>query len=148
KECRATLKLKAGLKEIIFATTAPNDTRATDAAVEVERILRSEGHDLAVVVYGWGALQDKIAVHDIAYAGFCPSIVATSALQSPASTPSATDLASQVATQVVTELRRAGVTLPPLDADALVSSQEDPALHARIDGFRDLFSKNQQPQLA
>jgi hypothetical protein len=29
KECRAALELEAGLKEIIFATTAPHDTRAT-----------------------------------------------------------------------------------------------------------------------
>jgi hypothetical protein len=58
-DCRAALKIKAGLKEIIFATTAPDDTGASDAAIAVERILRAEGHDLRVVVYGWTNLQTR-----------------------------------------------------------------------------------------
>ncbi len=114
KECRVALALKANLKEILFATTAPDDTGASDAAIAVERTLRGEGHDLTVVVYGWGALQNKIAVHDTAYAAFCPSIVATSAPQAPATTPPPdAALAAQMAAQVVAQLRQTGVTLPP-----------------------------------
>lgn len=50
EDCRAALALEAGLKEIIFATTAPDDTKATDASVAVEKKLRAEGHDVIVVV--------------------------------------------------------------------------------------------------
>ena len=53
KGCRDALAIKAGLKEIIFATTSPSDTKATDAAIEVESELRAEGHDLRVVLYSW-----------------------------------------------------------------------------------------------
>ena len=149
KDCREALELQANLKEIIFATTAPDDTKASDAALAVEQTLRSEGHDLAVVVYGWGALQNKIAVHDIAYAAFYPSIVATSAPQAPATTPPPdAALAVQVAAQVVAQLRQTGVTLPPREVDAASSNEEDPALHARIDTYRDLFKDQSQLQFA
>jgi cellulose synthase operon protein C len=40
KECRAALQLSTGLKELVFATTAPDDTGAADAAVAVEQMLR------------------------------------------------------------------------------------------------------------
>ena len=36
-DCREALQLKAKLKEIIFATTAPDDKKATDDAIEVEQ---------------------------------------------------------------------------------------------------------------
>lgn len=36
-DCRAALALSFGLKEIIFATTAPNDTKAEQAAKAVKR---------------------------------------------------------------------------------------------------------------
>lgn len=146
KECRAALELEANLKEIIFATTAPDDTGATDAAIAVERTLRSEGHDLTVIVYGWEALQNKIAVHDIAYAAFCPSIFATSAPQEP-TPPADPSLASQIATQVVEQIRQTGVALTSRGTDA-GSNGEDPALHARIDTYRDLIKDQKQPQLA
>src|ERR1022692_3436260 len=68
--------IKAGLKEIIFATTCPSDTKATDAAIEVERELRAEGHDLKVVVYSWSDLELMIAQHSTAYNYFFPSAVA------------------------------------------------------------------------
>jgi MinD-like ATPase involved in chromosome partitioning or flagellar assembly len=74
KDCRAALKIKASLKEIIFATSAPNDTRATDAAISVEHTLRSEGHDLRVVVLGWADLQTKIACHPRAHLAFDSTI--------------------------------------------------------------------------
>lgn len=148
-DSRAALELKAGLREIIFATTAPDDTGATNAAIAVERTLRDEGHDLTVVVYGWGALQTLIAVHEVAHAAFFPSIVATSAPQAPATklSPDA-DLASQVAAQVVEQLRQTGLTLPSRDTGDAGTTDEDPALHARIDTYRDLFKDQQQPLLA
>ena len=149
KDCRAALQLKANLKEIIFATTAPDDTGATDAAIAVERMLRREGHDLTVAVYGWGMLQSKIAVHNVAYAAFCPSIVATSAPRPPATTPPPDGLfATQVADQIVAQLRETGVVPPPREADAAGSNEEDPALHARIDMYRDLIKDHRQPRLA
>jgi hypothetical protein len=56
EDCRATLKLQGGLKEIIFATTAPDDAPATEAAIAVQRRLKQEGRDVSVTVYGWGQL--------------------------------------------------------------------------------------------
>ena len=132
-DCRAALALEAGLKEIIFATTAPHDTRATDAAIEVEQTLRREGHDVTVVVYGWDALQTLIAIHDVPYAAFFPSVVASSARQAPTATPSyPTDLADQVAARIVEQIRQNGLTAPPGDAGATWSAAEDQALHARL----------------
>jgi hypothetical protein len=150
KECQAAVELKADLKEIIFATTAPDDTKATDAAIAVEQKLRSEGHDLRVVVYGWGQLQTLIAVHEVAYTAFCPSIVATSASQLPATKPSPNaDSTNQLATEVVKRLLQVGgVALPPRESGTDASGGEDPALHARIDIYRDLFKEHSQPQLA
>lgn len=148
-DCRAALELKAGLKEIIFATTAPDDTGATNAAIAVERILRAEGHDLQVVVYGWGQLQTLISIHEIAYAAFCPSIFATSAPQSLATNLSPdSNLASQIAIQVIEQFRQTGLPFPPCDTGSAATTDEDPALHARIDIYRDLFTDQQQPLLA
>jgi cellulose synthase operon protein C len=147
KECRAALALKAELKEIIFATTAPDDTVATDAALAVERELRSEGYKLGVIVYGWDALQSKIAVHDVAYAAFCPSIVASSTPEAATLFPAA-DLSAQVAAHVVEHLRQTGVVIVPREAGAVGGNDEDPALHARIDTYRDLFRDQKQPRLA
>ena len=70
KDCRASLNLKAELKEIIFATTAPVDRNSTDAAIAVETLLRSEGHAIKIAVFGWDELQTLIAQHDQAYAAF------------------------------------------------------------------------------
>lgn len=149
KDCRAALALKANLKEILFATTAPDDTGASDAAIAVERTLRLEGHDLTVVVYGWESLQIKIASHDIAYAAFCPSIMATSAPQASAMTPPGSAiLAAQVADHVVAQLRQTGIALPLREVVPTKSNEEDPALHARIDTYRDLEKEQGQPKLA
>lgn len=149
EDCRDALRLKAELKEIIFATTAKNDTGATDAAIEVEKTLRSEGHDLVVVVYGWEALQTLIAVHEVAYNAFFPSVLATSAQQSTVITESQADsFAAQVATQVTEQLRQHGLAPPPREAKNIQATDEDPALHARIDTFRDLFKDHAQPLVA
>jgi tetratricopeptide (TPR) repeat protein len=147
-DCRAALTLKADLKEIIFATTAPDDARATDAALVVERKLRSEGHDITIAVYGWGALQKLICIHDVAYAAFCPSIYATTALQAPAAqiAPNA-DLATEISNRVVEQLHRAGMTLAPRDV-VTGRDDEDPDLHARIDTYRDLLRDQNEPLLA
>jgi Flp pilus assembly protein TadD len=148
-DCRAALNLKAGLKEIIFATTAPDDTGASDAAIVVEQALRGEGHNLTVVIYGWAALQTLIAVHEIAYAAFFPSSVATAAPQVATTTSSSgNDFAYQIATLVAEQLRQTGLPLPSRDIGAANTPDEDPALHARIDIFRDIFRDQHQPLLA
>ena len=149
KECRAALELVAGLKEIIFATTAPDSTHATNAAIEVQRSLRKEGHDLKVVIFGWGNFQTLIALHDTAYAFFFPSIVATSAPQASVTTPlPSVDLVNQIASGVAERLLQKGVALAPGEADATGSTDEDPALHAKINAYRDLFKEQRHPQPA
>jgi cellulose synthase operon protein C len=147
-EARAALGLKADLKELIFATTAPQDTHATNAAISVERKLRSEGSALTIVVYGWSALQNLIAIHDVAYAAFCPSIVATSNPQVIEYSPREdAEFAAQVANQVVEKLRQTNVVFPGREPETADTS-EDPALHARIDTYRDVFRLEKQPNIA
>jgi tetratricopeptide (TPR) repeat protein len=149
EDCREALTLKAELKEIIFATTAKNDTVATDAAIAVEKLLRSEGHDLAVVVYGWESLQTLIAVHEVAYHAFSPSALATTAHQSLVISGALADsLAMQIAAQVSEQLRQGGLSVSSPEVGDVTATDEDPALHARIDTFRDLFKDHSQPVLA
>lgn len=144
-DAREALTIKAGLRELIFATTAPDDAGATDAAVKVTRELRAEGHDITVVVYGWGQLQTLIALHEVAYNAFHPSAVAKSAPQNTAGAVQS-DLAAMIAAQVVEQMRSAGVHAAPQEGEA--NSDEDPALHARIDTFRDLLKEQDEPLLA
>ena len=145
-DAREALTLKADLKELIFATTAPDDTGATDAAIEVTQTLQAEGHDLQVVVYGWGHLQNRIAVCDIAYNAFQPSAVANSNPQSSASSVDPSELAGLVAKVVIERMASAGII--PAPSEGTSNSDEDPGLHARIDTFRDLFKDSMQPTLA
>lgn len=145
-DARAALKLEAGLKELIFATTAPDDTGAADAAIAVTRSLKTEGHDLTVVIYGWGQLQTLIAPHEIAYNAFHPSAVASSTLQNLGPVAGTPEFAALLATQLMEQMRGAGLTAVPLEGTA--DANEDPALHARIDTFRDLFKQQAEPLLA
>lgn len=141
KDCRAALALEFGLREIIFATTAPDDTKADQAAKSVERTLRAEGHDVTVHVYGWGQLQTLIAMHDGAYAVFVLASAATARPMDLSTAPIAD--AAAVAALVVEEMERraigTGITLPPKPAGPGGIGSESPALHARIDVLRDLI---------
>ncbi len=146
-DCRAALKIRAGLKEVIFATSAPDDTAATNAAIAVEHALQNEGYDITVVVYGWVTLQTLIARHEVAYNAFFPAAVATIAPQpeivfSPAQID---DLAAQIASRVQQQIRQPELTSLPRDVGGAELAQEDPALHARIDTFRDLSREQMQP---
>jgi tetratricopeptide (TPR) repeat protein len=135
KDCREALEIKAGLKEIIFATTAPSDTKATDAVLEVEQELRSEGHDLTVVLYSWSDLELKICQHPTAFAFFFPTAIASTAQQ-----PVRVDTASisAIAAEVARVMPSAQASTPT-DVTAPSNNAEDPALHAKIDLWRDLF---------
>lgn len=145
-DAREALKLKAALKELIFATTAPDDTAASDAAIAVTRKLRDEGHDLRIVVYGWGQLQTLIAPHEVAYNAFHPSAVASCVPQSTGPVAGTPEFAGLVAAQVMERMRGTSLTAAPREGAA--SADEDPALHARIDIFRDLFKEQGEPLLA
>ncbi|WP_420606757.1 PIN domain-containing protein [Novosphingopyxis sp.] len=141
KDCRAALALQFELREIIFATTAPDDTKADQAAKSVEQTLRVEGHDITVHVYGWGQLQTLIALHDCAYAVFVPASAATTRPMDLSTAP--VPDAAAVAALVVEEMERraisVGITLPPKPAGPEGIGSENPGLHARIDVFRDLI---------
>ncbi|WP_133245819.1 tetratricopeptide repeat protein [Candidatus Phycosocius bacilliformis] len=149
EDARNALKLKAGLKELVFATTAPDDAGATDAALAVTRILKAEGHNLRVVIYGWGQLQTLIAPHDVAYYAFHPSALSIELPQSAGVLSHSNEMASMVAAQVTEGVKQAlatflNVSMPETGSEA----DEDPALHARIDTYRDLFDQEGQPRLA
>lgn len=145
-DAREALTIEAGLKELIFATTAPDDTGATDAAITVTKLLRAEGHRLSVFVYGWGQLQTLIAPHEAAYNAFLPSAVAISAPQAPSAPVDAPDLAARVVEQLIEKMRANSLSIGAEEGTA--SSDEDPALHAKIDTFRDLFKAHGQPLIA
>jgi cellulose synthase operon protein C len=135
KDCRDALAIKVGLKEIIFATTCPSDTKATDAAFEVEGELRAEGHDLKVILYSWSDLELKICQHPTALAFFFPSAVASTATQSVR-----LDSESVLAlAEALARVQPSSQAVVPADVKAPADNSEDPALHAKIDVLRDLF---------
>ena len=147
-ECRAALGLKARLKEIVFATTAPDDTGGTNAAIEVERKLREEGHELRVIVYGWGNLQTLIRITTLPTpplsvgsldVGFAGAVYGWDA-----------DARNSRANrgQVAEGLRQTTLPTIPREIDAAGPADEDPALHARIDTYRTIFKDQKQPRLA
>ncbi len=149
EDCRDALTLKAGLKEIIFATTAPDSTTASDAAIAVEKKLRAEGFDVTVTVYGWENLQTIIAIHDAAYSAFVPSVVSSSRPQTAVLNPDASSsLADEVAARVVAQLQSGGIARVDRDLGANDKAAEDPALHAKIDTFRDLYRNDGQAAIA
>ena len=147
EDCRAALSIQAGIKEIIFATTAPDDWRATDDTVAVEKELRAEGHDVTVAYYGWEALQTVIALHPSASAMFNPAAYASAAPQAVVAPAIPHDIGAQLG-QILDLVQRGGPMAPPATLDAKDRSAEDPALHARIDVLRDLFQKDKQVLLA
>lgn len=135
-DCREALTIKAGLKEIIFATTCQSDTGMTDAAVEVERELRNESHDLRVIVLSWSDLELKISQHQAAFAFFFPAAVASSSTQSPVKIDN--DSITAIA-EAVARLQPSFQPVIPADVVSPSDNSEDPALHAKIDLLRDLF---------
>lgn len=144
KDCRDALAIKAGLKEIIFATTSPSDIKATDAAIEVESELRAEGHDLRVVLYSWSDLELKICQHPRARAFFFPASVASTATQSVRlDSGSISEIAEAVA-----RVHLFNTAVVPADVRVPAGNSEDPALHAKIDLWRDLFRKGSSFALA
>ena len=148
-DCRSTLALRAELKEIIFATTAPNDTSSTDAAIEVEDILRSEGRDLRVTVLGWDNLCLLIAMYPSAYAAFYPASVATERPLHEANGSETTKLRDDMnALSAQLAAMRITITSPSDGTNAQEQDHEDKALHAKIDTYRDLFKNDHQLGLA
>lgn len=142
KDCRSALALEFGLREVIFATTAPDDTKSDQAAKAVERELRAEGRDLTVHVYGWGQLQTLIAMHEPAYNAFMPGVVASArpVEPDPSSGTEAEGLMAIIADTIAQQMR--GYKLAP-QPDAQPAGpngigEESPALHAKIDVLRDL----------
>lgn len=135
KDCMDALAIKAGLKEIIFATTCPSDTKATDAAIEVENELRAQGHDLTVVLYSWSDLELKICQHTTALAFFFPSTIASTATQSVRLDPGSV----LAIAEAVARVQLSSQAVVPADVRAPADNSEDPALHAKIDLWRDLF---------
>ena len=133
------------MREFVFATTSPDDAKATDLADRVEQLLRSEGHDIRVILYGWGQLQQRIAHHPRAYVAFNPQAQSTSVPQLlPAATPHVQD---GIEAAVEAALRRALkpellAGSPATEPSSADRASEDPALHARIDSYRDAFAKD------
>ncbi|MFS0736659.1 hypothetical protein ABC347_06380 [Sphingomonas sp. 1P06PA] len=139
-DCRAALTLPFTLKELVFATTAPNDAKAEQAAKAVERQLRAEGHDVTVHLYGWEQLQLLIALHEPAYNAFMPTSLATSRPIEMTATD-AMNMAGFAARLADELLQRGGMALAPLPVGPAGPGNiggEDPALHGRIDILRDL----------
>ncbi len=146
-DCRSALTIKAGLKEIIFATTAPDDKNATDAAVAIEKTLRAEGHDVLVVLYGWEALQARISRHANVLAFWNPAAYVRQGEQDLVADLQITEIAAGMQT-LLAVVRQQGMLPLQTVGETGDRSAEDPALHAQIDILRDLFQKDNQTRLA
>ena len=157
KASRAAVKHFAGLREVVFATTAPDDTHAADAAEKVESELAVEGFAVRIVVYGWGQLQGVIARHPEAYAAFNPHATASLAPVQPQELALHQGHDFQAALQGMVALipHVPGVrqylssllAASSADPGPTDDTAEDPALHGRIDMLRDMLRED-QPLLA
>ena len=146
EDCHAALTLPDGLKprEIIFATTAPNDVDADKAAARVEQELRALGHDVSVVVLGWEELQNRISLYEQAYEVFNPAAAAAAQAYANIGTVQQGSLGLQVSElsrllQTAIHQGSSPLNVRDTEAASLAGEAEDPALHARIDLLRDLF---------
>ncbi len=142
--------MDGGLKEIIFATTAPDDRAATDAAYSVEQELRKEGHDLTVALFGWESLCLRIAEHEAAYNLFVPwAGVSQARLEADSPGGAISDLAAKI-DNLSTLMKAGSAPILPVDEPmaAPIDASEDAALHARIDTFRDLIRNDYQLKIA
>ncbi|MEQ8824262.1 MAG: tetratricopeptide repeat protein [Filomicrobium sp.] len=137
KECRDALTLDVQLKEIILATTSPDDAPATDAACRIEKKLRDEGHDITVTLLGWGAMESLIIRHDVAYNLFMPS-AAASYQPTSISPDDAKIIASLVAAELQPRKLYSSVSETNGGDDEKPWAHEDAALHGKIDAYRDL----------
>ncbi len=145
-DARAALSINAEIKELIFATTAPDNTKTADAAIAVTKLLNAEGHKLRVVVYGWGQMQGLISLHLPAYYAFHPGAAASMAPQHIGSSIDHRELGREIAARLIEDGGFSRGTAPPREGSS--QSDEDPTLHARIDSFRDIFRVDKAPLLA
>jgi tetratricopeptide (TPR) repeat protein len=155
-DCDAAIAHFSDMKEIIFACTADDDTHATDDAAAVEADLRAAGRDIRVVLYGWQHLCCRIVEYQEAIEAFFPTLVPAAPLTVDASaffqagfTTIPEDLVTRFADAVATAIQRQNLPpappAPPAPAAAASQGGEDPALHARIDIYRDLFKDDKRP---
>lgn len=143
--CRAAIALDLDIKELIFATIAPNDVNATVTAHNVEKRLRAEGHDLKVVIYGWGNLEEMIGRHEEAYRFFFPAAVASYVGMEQGAPQIDAD---RFAISVAKHLGVLGVTVATAAVESLDITAEDPGLHGRIDVLRNVFKEDGQAAIA
>jgi Flp pilus assembly protein TadD len=153
-DCDNALAHFPDLREIIFACTAEHDTHATDDARTVETDLRAAGYDIRVTLYGWEQLCGRIVDYQEAIEAFFPNLVPT---PPPTIAPSTffqvdvaamtPDVVNQIAGAVAIAIQRQNLpSAPPAPpAPAAAGDSEDPALHARIDTYRDLFKDDKRP---
>jgi len=156
QDCRDAAKHFVNLKEFIFATTSPDDARLTDDVTRVESQLLKDGYSIRVVLYGWEQLQQVISRHPPAYDLFSPAGQAAltptpkvdlhEALQGGVIDALATRLAGLLGPQ----FQVATPPLPPGEPENLPknATDEDPILHGRIDAYRDILTKDGQPDMA
>ncbi|MGX9963145.1 tetratricopeptide repeat protein [Roseomonas sp. F4] len=155
KDCRDAARHFKNLREFIFASTSPDDARAIDAARQVQDQLTKEGFTIRIIVYGWEQLQLVIARHPEAYDVFTAG---GTGFPAPPPEINLDDLRPGNSLEAIADRligflgSRLPALLPPAlpnEAEGLSDpATEDPVLHARIDGFRDLLSKHGHPDLA
>jgi tetratricopeptide (TPR) repeat protein len=152
-DCDTALAHFPDLREIIFACTADDDTHAADDALAVQADLRAAGYKLRVILYGWQQLCGRIAEYREALEVFFPTLVPAppttfdaSVLFRAAVSAMSEDVMSQFAGKIATAIQRQNLpSVPPAPAAAVSQDGEDPALHARIDIYRDLFKDDKRP---
>lgn len=145
-DAREAVGIAAGLKELIFATTAKDTRSRTDAAVEITKTLRAEGLDLQVQVYGWETLQTLIAQHPAAWKAFVPQTPSTRREVVMPNEGVIDEFANKVA--AILSEKNVGILSAGEDVVDQAETDEDPALHARIDTYRELLIEDDQPRAA
>lgn len=153
-DCRAAAKQFQNLREFIFATTSPDDADLTDQVARIEEQLSKEGFSIRVVLYGWDALQQVIVRHNEAYDLFSPNrqVIREPKVDLAQALMEASEEAifDRFADQIARRMQVTGLQMPRSEPENLPdnATSEDPALHGRIDVYRDLLVRDAEPGMA
>lgn len=155
REIDLALNFTPSLKEYFIVTTAPDDERLQNIARIATAAQRAAGRDIAIHVWGWGAMQARIAEHLDAAKAFDPSYgvfgqaLLAGQVESMASQAALHEKMAAMGTMLAqlassVGIVQAGATRSAAPDDATSgASSADQALDAQIDEYRDIMVSGQ-----